>query len=155
MRRSSLEAKIVFRRNDTLRTYTSLDFPPPSCQRRIYTFRNAISHAAIITMRLSFAARSVRCLVTKQTLSSGQTDSTSRQPYLICECGFDARIGRSSLRGGVENQRNNESVKAQDFAENQNEHHADEDSGLLHVRSNAAVANYADAVPSSQTSHAD
>ena len=39
-------------------------------------------------------------------------------------------------------------VKSQHFAENENQDHADEDPGLQHVRSDALVADNADAVPS-------
>lgn len=52
---------------------------------------------------------------------------------------------------GIQDQTNNQAIQTQDFAKNQYQHHADEDSWLLHVTSDAHIAHNADCVSSSQT----
>lgn len=46
-------------------------------------------------------------------------------------------------------------VKTEDFAENENEDHADEDAALLHVGAHALIANDTDRVARRQTCEAD
>jgi hypothetical protein len=77
----------------------------------------------------------------------------------------------SSLALGVQNKRDNKPcdsqqhsgrqphpnlpIEAQDFAKNENQNHANEDSRLQHVSSDALVANNADAVSGRKTSEPD
>jgi len=61
---------------------------------------------------------------------------------------------RLALCSGVQDERDNQAVKSKNFAENQDEYHAHEDSRLLHVRANARVTNNANSVACSKTSQA-
>lgn len=56
---------------------------------------------------------------------------------------------------GVHQQGDDESVKTQDFGENEDENHADEETGLLSGASDASVTNNADGESGSQTRKAD
>lgn len=46
-------------------------------------------------------------------------------------------------------------IKTKDFAENQDQDHANKDPGLLHIGTNTTVTNNSDAVTSSKTCHAN
>jgi len=59
----------------------------------------------------------------------------------------------STLR--IQNQRNDQPIESQDLAENQNQHHPDEDSRLEHVAPHAHVAHDTDCVAGGKTGEAD
>lgn len=62
---------------------------------------------------------------------------------------------RVVLRSSVEDKCNNETVKTQDFGENENQDHTDEETGLLSGTTHTGVTNNADGETSGETSETD
>jgi hypothetical protein len=56
---------------------------------------------------------------------------------------------------GVQEQGNDQTIETQNFAENKDKHHADKDSGLLHVGPDTAITDHANAVSGGKTRQAD
>jgi hypothetical protein len=70
-----------------------------------------------------------------------------------CGVGLCAGSGFSGLR--VHEQGDDESVKTQDFGENENENHSDEQPGLLSGSSDTSIADNSDGKSSSHTRETD
>jgi len=82
--------------------------------------------------------------------------------FRSCQAVFQTRrVAVSNLAGsldvglGVHEQGDNQTVKTQDFGENQNQNHADEETGLLSSSSNTSITNNTNSETSGKTSKTD